>query len=109
MWFFVALIASCLIGMSQGLGEATFLGFLKEYPSHTVGYVSSGTGFAGIFGSGTYLTFQAFDIPNQYVFIFACPTILIYFGAFSWLNGKKELYPFKQVNPDPSGNLTLSY
>lgn len=56
-WFFVALIACCLMGMCQGLGEATFLGFLKEYPSHTVGYVSSGTGFAGIFGSGTYLAF----------------------------------------------------
>ena len=50
-------MASCLIGIATGLGEATFLGFLNGYPSHTVGYVSSGTGFAGLFGTGTLLFF----------------------------------------------------
>jgi hypothetical protein len=54
-WFCVAICASCLIGIASGMGEATFLGFLKGYPSHTVGYVSSGTGFAGISGTLTLL------------------------------------------------------
>ena len=54
-WFCVAVLASCLIGIASGMGEATFLGFLKGYPSHTVGYVSSGTGFAGISGTLTLL------------------------------------------------------
>lgn len=54
--FYLALFASVLTGISCGMGEATFLGFLKGFPSHTVGYVSSGTGFAGIFGTLTLLT-----------------------------------------------------
>jgi uncharacterized membrane protein YhhN len=47
-WFVVAVLASSLVGFGQGLGEATVLGFLKGFPSFTVGYVSSGTGFAGL-------------------------------------------------------------
>ena len=54
-YFWVAVGASVLTGMGSGMGEATFLGFLKGFPSHTVGYVSSGTGFAGISGTGTLL------------------------------------------------------
>ena len=54
-WFALAICASCLIGIAGGMGEATFLGFLKGYPSHTVGFVSSGTGFAGISGTSTLL------------------------------------------------------
>lgn len=54
-YFWVAVAASCLTGIACGMGEATFLGFLKGFPSHTVGYVSSGTGFAGISGTGTLL------------------------------------------------------
>lgn len=62
-WFCVAILASCLIGIAGGMGEATFLGFLKGYPSHTVGYVSSGTGFAGISGTSTLLILQPL-LPN---------------------------------------------
>lgn len=50
-YFYVALVASGLTGFAQGFGEATFLGFLREFPSHLVGYVSSGTGLAGICGT----------------------------------------------------------
>lgn len=50
-WFVVAVLSSCLVGIAGGMGEATFLGFLKGYPAHTVGFVSSGTGFAGISGT----------------------------------------------------------
>ena len=52
-YFYLALVASGLTGATQGMGEATFLGFCKVFPSHVVGYVSSGTGMAGI--SGTLL------------------------------------------------------
>ena len=93
-WFIVAVLASCLIGISCGMGEATFLGFLKGYPSHTVGYVSSGTGFAGLSGTGTLLVLQGIGLANQYIFIVTCPTILIYYLAFVWLNKKKKELPF---------------
>ena len=51
-WFVVAVLASSFVGIAQGLGEANFLGFLKGFPSHTIGYVSCGTGFAGLFCIG---------------------------------------------------------
>jgi hypothetical protein len=54
-FFAVAVIACVFVGISCGLGEATFLGFLKGFPGHLVGYVSSGTGFAGLSGTGTLL------------------------------------------------------
>ena len=92
-WFAVAILASCLIGIAGGMGEATFLGFLKGYPSHTVGYVSSGTGFAGISGTSTLLILQPF-LPNQYIFIIACPTIFIYYFSFVWVNKKKKQLPY---------------
>ena len=94
LWFVVAVLASCLIGISCGMGEATFLGFLKGYPSHTVGYVSSGTGFAGLSGTGTLLLLQGIGLANQYIFIVTCPTILVYYLAFVWLNKKKKELPF---------------
>lgn len=86
VWFVVAILASCLIGIAGGMGEATFLGFLKGYPSHTVGYVSSGTGFAGISGTSTLLILKGLGVENQYIFIIACPTILIYYFSFVWVN-----------------------
>lgn len=63
-FFYLALFASVLTGISCGMGEATFLGFLKGFPSHTVGYVSSGTGFAGIFGTLTLLVLQSINLTN---------------------------------------------
>ena len=48
VFFFVAIVASMMMGVSMAMGEATFLGFLNGFPSFLVGFVSSGTGFAGI-------------------------------------------------------------
>ena len=93
-WFCVAVAASCLIGIASGMGEATFLGFLKGYPSHTVGFVSSGTGFAGISGTVTLLVLKGIGLANQYIFIIALPTIIVYYISFQWLNRKKKRYPF---------------
>ena len=87
--FYLALFASVLTGISCGMGEATFLGFLKGFPSHTVGYVSSGTGFAGIFGTLTLLLLQSINLSNQAIFLIVTPTVCIYFAAFSWLNKQK--------------------
>merc|ERR1719460_71959 len=56
--FYVAISACVLVGISFALGEATFMGFLKVFPSYFVGYVSSGTGFAGLSGTGMLLLCQ---------------------------------------------------
>jgi len=46
------------------MGEATFLGFTKGFPHHVVGFVSSGTGFAGISGTCTLLLLQGIGLSN---------------------------------------------
>lgn len=49
-FFAVAVIASALMATGKGMGEATFLGFCNLYPKYVVGYVSQGTGCAGLTG-----------------------------------------------------------
>lgn len=53
--FYISLGSSVLFGISSALGESTTLGFCKGFPSGVVGYFGSGTGFAGVFGSGILL------------------------------------------------------
>jgi hypothetical protein len=97
--FYLALLASVLTGISVSMGEGTFLGFLKGFPSHTVGYVSSGTGFAGISGSLTILFLQSLDMSNKFIFMVATPTVCVYFAAWQWLNIQKRKYRFFQEEP----------
>lgn len=62
--FFIALLSSVLFGVGSALGESTTLGFCKGFPSTVVGYFGSGTGFAGIFGSGILLVLKAAGLTN---------------------------------------------
>jgi len=93
-WFVVSVLASSLIGISSGMGETVFIAFLKGYPSHTVGYVSSGTGFAGINGTLSLLVLKALNVPLKIIFLIFVPTMAIYWGSFFWLNQKKKQYPY---------------
>jgi len=61
-YFGMAVSACVFIGISCGLGEATFLGFLNGFPGHLVGYVSCGTGFAGLSGTGTLLLLKGLNV-----------------------------------------------
>lgn len=53
--FYISLVASVVLGTVSAMGESTTLGFCKGFPSTVVGYFGSGTGFAGVFGSGMIL------------------------------------------------------
>jgi len=53
--FYVAITACVFVGIATSMGEAAFLGYLKGFPHHLVGNFSSGTGFAGITGTGSLL------------------------------------------------------
>jgi hypothetical protein len=86
IFFYVAIAASVFTGISQSFGEAVFLGFLKSYPSEMVGDVSVGTGFAGIFATGSLLGAKAIGLSNQALFFIEAPTIIVYFIAFKWLD-----------------------
>jgi battenin len=81
--------------VSQSFGEAVFLGFLKGYPSGLIGDVSTGTGFAGIFATGTLLTSKAIGLDDKWLFLIEMPTILVYYFSFSYLNKQKKIYPLE--------------
>lgn len=53
--FYLALISSMFVGVSSSIGESLIVGFLKGFPSHLIAGWSSGTGFAGVYGSGFYI------------------------------------------------------
>jgi len=53
--FWLSLWATVMLGMTSALGELTVLGFLKNFPPETVGYFTSGTGFAAVCGSGSLI------------------------------------------------------
>ena len=84
--FWVAVLASILIGISRSFGEAALLGFMKGYPSYMIGYSSSGSGASGFFASATLLTARTLNISNQVLFFFETPMIIIYYFAFKWLD-----------------------
>lgn len=88
----MSLIASILFGTTSALGESTSIGFLKDFPSSTVGFFGSGTGFAGVFGSGSILILSSFGLPLGAVYILMTPTFLIYYLSFFWLNSKHKRY-----------------
>ena len=78
--------------MSHSFGEAVFLGFLKGYPSGLVGDVSSGTGFAGIFATGTLLLCKYINLKDNWLFLIEMPTVFVYYFSFRYLNKQKQRY-----------------
>ena len=82
------------------------LGFLKEFPGDLIGYFSSGTGFAGIFGAGSLLIFKAIGLKDYLIYLLAAPTLIPYFLCFYWMDNRRNQYPFVQeekANDDEDG------
>ena len=88
--FYLSLVASIMIGVQRSIGESTILGFLKGFPGETVGFFGSGTGFAGIFGSGILIVLKSMKLSDSAIYMIASPTMIPYFIAFWWLNEQKE-------------------
>ena len=65
--FYVALIGAAICGCMQSFGETTMLGYCKSFSSSLIGLWASGTGFAGIFGAGFYLTLSSINLSDFYV------------------------------------------
>lgn len=89
-YFFVAVFASVCMGMSSAMGEATFLGFCNEFPKYVVGFVSSGTGCAGLTGTFTNLALQGAGLSNGAINLVVLPTTIIYICSATWLHRQKE-------------------
>jgi battenin len=92
--FFISLVASVILGTVSAFGESTTLGFCKGFPSTVVGYFGSGTGFAGVFGSGMILILQSAGLSNGQIFFIIFPSVIPYFLSFWWLNRMKTRYPY---------------
>ena len=86
LFFWVSLFASVLQGSSCALGESTTLGFLKRYPPQCVGFFASGTGFAGVFATGSLILLKAASVVDGTIYLIAAPTIIPYILAWIWLN-----------------------
>ena len=76
------------------MGEATSLGFCKGFPSTTVGFFGSGTGFAGIFGSGILLILKGAGLSDGVIFLIVAPSVIPYFFSFFWLHMNKVKYHY---------------
>ena len=94
--FYLSLVASILIGVQSALGESTMIGFLKNFPGETVGFYGSGTGFAGIFGSGMLIILKAVGLSDAAIYLLASPTLIPYIFSFWWLDGQKLKYVYIQ-------------
>jgi len=105
-FFWVSVSATVFVGISSSLGEATFLGYCNGFPNHVVGFVSSGTGCAGITGTLLLLILQTIGLANSTIFFIAAPTLIFYFGSSIWLNYMKTSYKFLEHEKfDSNGNL----
>lgn len=65
--FAVACSSALLIGGGAVLSDTTCLGFLKTFPSQSVGAYSSGTGFSGLIGVSISLAADWMEIDYRYV------------------------------------------
>eukprot|EP01103_Thecamoeba_quadrilineata_P020789 TRINITY_DN9123_c0_g1_i1.p1 TRINITY_DN9123_c0_g1~~TRINITY_DN9123_c0_g1_i1.p1 ORF type:complete len:412 (-),score=39.23 TRINITY_DN9123_c0_g1_i1:9-1244(-) len=83
---FLALFGIVVGAFASGLGEPSFLALSSFYDKNTVSAWSSGTGFAGVFGSFTYLfyTYPLFGIQlsNSNTLFCMAPTPLIMAVAY---------------------------
>jgi hypothetical protein len=77
-FFWLAIAASVFCGIGSGIGEAAIISYLKGFPSHLVGYVSSGTGFAGISGTFGLLALKAANLSNFTIYLIMAPTLIIF-------------------------------
>ncbi len=104
--FWFSLVSSIILGTGSALGESTTLGFCKGFPSSTVGFFGSGTGFAGIFGSGSILALKAAGLNNGQIFFIITPTIIPYFLAFWWISRMKAKHPYNHHEDSNSSDIT---
>ena len=107
--FFLSLVASVILGTVSSFGESTTLGFCKGFPSTVVGYFGSGTGFAGVFGSGMILVLKSADLTNGQIFFSIMPSVVPYFLAFWWINRMKSKYPYVIEVPALSQSASNNY
>ena len=81
--FELAIVGILFIGIASSLGQATILGYGRFFDPKLVGGWSSGTGGAGIAGTGVYLLLKTvLNLSNLTIFCILIPCAVIYFSAY---------------------------
>ena len=93
-FFWIALFAAICTGSVTALGEGTTLGYLKGFPTECMSYFGSGTGFAGIFGTGILLLLKVFDLKDWLIYLISAPTIIPFFISWVWINNQYKAYKY---------------
>lgn len=84
--FALALFFILILGGSCSLGESVILGYLEAFPPTGVSGWSSGTGMAGLGGSGFYLALAFAGASNFVVYITLLPCAAAYVFIFRRLS-----------------------
>eukprot|EP01084_Bolivina_argentea_P299110 515565_1 len=99
--FILILVYLVILGGTCSFSENVIVGFLKLFPPKLSGAWSSGTGFAGLFGSFFYLLFSSIlGVENQTIYLLISPSMLLYFIAFILMNNSnmKRTQKYKNIN-----------
>ena len=84
-----ALVGVCFHSLSSGLGELTFLSYSADFSTDGVSMWSSGTGFAGVTGSGLYmLLISVCGASDKTVLYSFCGLPILMLEAFALSNSK---------------------
>ncbi|EKE42796.1 BTN1 protein, putative [Entamoeba nuttalli P19] len=85
IFFGLCLFMILIIGGVQSFAESVILSYSGRFPPEMVNGWSSGTGFAGVAGSGLYLFFTGLNIPNTISFTCLTPFCVIYAIVFFFM------------------------
>lgn len=92
--FWISLVASVIIGVTSALGECNVVALMKGFPSQTIGYFGSGTGFAGICGTSMLLVLSALGMRDWQIYMTAAPTMIPYIYCCLWVIDMSHKYRF---------------
>lgn len=59
---------------------------MKTFPGNSMGYYSSGTGFAGITGSLIFIALTPLGLSDAVIYCIVLPTAIPYILCFLWLD-----------------------
>eukprot|EP00756_Hemistasia_phaeocysticola_P002258 Hpha_TRINITY_DN11559_c0_g1::TRINITY_DN11559_c0_g1_i1::g.32180::m.32180/K12389/BTS, CLN3; battenin len=80
--FAMAVLGTIVLGTASAFGESTALGFMYKFPRGMVGGWSSGTGMAGVLGSGLTLGLFSAGLSTSTIMFTSTGWVLIYLFAY---------------------------
>lgn len=110
--FYLSLVPTSLIGMSNSLGEVVMVGYLKKYPSEWLSGFYGGTGMAGVLGALTKIVFTVTGVNPSIMWLAIAGTSVIYYFCYHtceriWNSQEKKVSDVLMINDSPHTSLKL--